>query len=96
MFQPIKRTFMLSLAALVLCMQLQSAYALPDDAVNINKAQAEELAAVLDGVGAARAQAIVDYREQYGEFASVDELLEVRGIGAAVLEANRAKITLSD
>ncbi len=96
MFQQIRRTWVLGLAALMLCAHLQSAYALPDEAVNINKAQAEELAAALEGVGAARAQAIVDYREQYGEFATVDELLEVRGIGAAVLEANRAKITLSD
>jgi len=62
--------------------------------VNINKADASALAAGLKGVGMSRAQDIVRYRETYGPFASVEELTEVKGVGASTLEKNRAVITL--
>jgi len=82
------------LALLLACSQ--AVLALPEGSVNVNTAQAQVLAEVLDGVGSAKAQAIIEYREQYGEFKSVEELLDVRGIGPRVLEANREKIALSD
>ena len=62
--------------------------------VDVNRADAETIARELNGVGQARAQAIVEYREQFGEFDSVDELLNVTGIGPHVLEANRANIVI--
>ncbi len=62
--------------------------------VNINTADAAALADVLVGVGMSRAQEIVRYRETYGPFATVDELTEVKGVGQATLEKNRARITL--
>lgn len=62
--------------------------------VDINSASAEQLAAMLDGVGAARAEAIVEYRERNGGFASVDELTEVSGIGPSTLESNRSLLTV--
>jgi competence protein ComEA len=64
------------------------------EAVDINTASAEELAASLSGVGASKAEAIVRYREQFGPFASIDELTEVAGIGAATVERNRALMRL--
>ncbi len=78
----------------------QAAAALPqglDGApVNINTATAQQLAAALSGVGLKRAQAIVEYRRQYGDFIAIEELLEVAGIGPSVLEGNRDRILLSD
>ena len=62
--------------------------------VNINAASAEDLAAGLSGVGLTRAQDIIRHREAFGPFGSVDELLEVRGIGQSTLDKNRARITL--
>lgn len=62
--------------------------------VNINAATAEELSSALKGVGASKAQAIVDYREKVGKFVSVDQLAEVKGIGAATVEKNRSLIRL--
>jgi competence protein ComEA len=56
--------------------------------VDVNTATAEELD-TLPGVGPATAQAILDAREQRGSFSSVEELLDVRGIGEAKLEALR-------
>lgn len=62
--------------------------------VNINSADAEALASVLNGVGHSRAEDIVRYRDQYGPFGSVDDLVEVKGIGKSTLDKNRARITL--
>jgi competence protein ComEA len=62
--------------------------------VNINKADAAAIASALKGVGNARAEEIVRYRETFGPFTSVDELTEVKGIGKSTLDANRARITL--
>lgn len=56
--------------------------------ININTANAERLA-LLSGIGAAKAAAIVAYREQHGPFASVDDLTKVSGIGSATVEKNR-------
>lgn len=53
--------------------------------VNLNDASESELE-TLPGVGPATAKAIVDYRSQHGRFRSVDDLLNVRGIGPAKLE----------
>jgi len=62
--------------------------------LNINTADASELAEVIDGVGERRAVAIVQYRETHGPFASVDELANVKGIGMKTVEANRANLTV--
>lgn len=62
--------------------------------VNVNLASAEQMAEILDGVGITRAQAIVQYRQSYGKFERVEELLMVRGIGESILETNRSKISL--
>lgn len=63
--------------------------------VNLNAADAETLRRDLFGIGAAKAKAIVAYRESNGPFASVDELLEVKGIGKALLEKNRDRVVIN-
>lgn len=63
--------------------------------ININTADAATLDRELNGVGAVKARAIVEYRDANGPFASVDELLEVKGIGAATLEKNRDKLSVN-
>ena len=60
--------------------------------VNINSASAEEIAEALNGVGLNKAQAIVEYREAYGAFSRADEIVFVRGIGAATFEKNKDDI----
>ncbi|VVN03148.1 ComEA family DNA-binding protein [Pseudomonas fluorescens] len=62
------------------------------DKIDLNKADAATLQRELSGVGEAKASAIVAYRETNGPFASVDELLEVKGIGKAILDRNREKL----
>lgn len=60
--------------------------------VDLNKADATTLQRDLVGIGEARAQAIVAYREINGPFAFVEELLEVKGIGRAILDKNRERL----
>ena len=61
-------------------------------AVNINTADAATIATELKGIGLKRAQAIVDYRTKHGPFRSADELSQIKGIGAKVIQKNRADI----
>ena len=68
----------------------------PDPGVNINTATARELAEALNGIGVSKAEAIVRYRTQFGPFGSIEELTEVRGIGAATVERNRSLLRLQD
>ena len=64
--------------------------------VNVNTADASTIAKELDGIGMARAQAIVDWRRQNGAFASLADLQKVKGVGARILEMNRANIRFSE
>lgn len=62
--------------------------------VNINTADAKEIATLLQGVGEKKAQDIVDYRNQHGKFKDVDALKQVKGIGQATIDKNKNRILL--
>ena len=64
--------------------------------VDINKADAKTLARELIGVGKAKAEAIVEYREIHGEFESPDELVNIKGIGAKIVDDNRGNIQVAE
>lgn len=63
--------------------------------ININTANAALLADALNGVGNAKAEAIIAYREANGKFLSIDDLALVSGIGAATVDLNRGLITVN-
>lgn len=60
--------------------------------VNVNTADAETISKELKGIGLAKAEAIVVYREKHGRFKNADELSLVKGIGERTVELNRADI----
>lgn len=79
---------------LALALSLAALFAVPAvAAVNINTATKDELVA-LSGIGPAKAQAILDYRKANGPFKTVDDLRNVKGIGAKRMEKLRADITV--
>jgi competence protein ComEA len=57
--------------------------------VDINHADAGELAAAIVGIGEKKAATIVQYRETNGPFSSVDDLARVKGIGPGTIDRNR-------
>ncbi len=63
--------------------------------VDINAADASELATAMVGIGQSKAAAIVEYRKENGPFKTVDDLGLVKGIGTATIEKNRDKISVS-
>lgn len=61
-------------------------------AVDINSATEEELARELSGIGPIKARRIVEYREKIKGFVSIEQLMEIKGIGPKTLARNREKI----
>ena len=64
--------------------------------VNINQADAGHLETELVGIGPDKAAAIVQYREDHGPFASVDDLANVKGVGEKTIEKNRENLTVTE
>lgn len=64
-----------------------------DGKVNLNTADAAQLETI-SGIGPATAEAIIAWRESNGSFTSIEQLLDVRGIGPAKFEAMRDAVTI--
>ncbi|MEE4638468.1 MAG: ComEA family DNA-binding protein [Wenzhouxiangella sp.] len=84
-----------TIAALLIALALTGFAVAEDMTVDINTATAEQLAETLTGIGQAKAEAIVAYREENGPFQHPDELVNVRGIGLATLDRNRDRIEVN-
>ena len=62
--------------------------------VDINTADAAALASAMNGVGEKKAATIVAYRETHGPFQRVEDLSNVKGIGASTVEKNRENLSV--
>jgi len=87
----LKRLFL----SLCMALFLSTGMAFAADKINVNTATQEELQ-TLNGIGASTAAAIIDYRDQIGEFKSINSLLEVKGIGEKKLAKLSDQLTVSD
>ncbi len=88
-------TRMLHTLLLTFCLAFLPLSVAQADTLDINTATADQLSSVMVGVGPAKAQAIVDYRDSNGPFGSIDELSAVKGIGAATVDKNRDFISVT-
>lgn len=79
---------------LLLSISLFATPGLLADVVNINKATAAALQENLRGIGEKKAQAIVAYRKEFGAFKTLDEIMEVKGIGQGIFKKIKADISL--
>ena len=66
----------------------------PAEKLNINTANAEQIATSMNGIGDSKAKAIVEYRKTHGKFKSVEDLENVDGIGLKTVEKNKGNIML--
>ncbi|MDD2760221.1 MAG: helix-hairpin-helix domain-containing protein [Methylomonas sp.] len=64
--------------------------------VNINQADAETISESLTGIGPKKAEAIVQYRKEHGDFKTLKELESVSGIGEKTIQANEKDILLNE
>ena len=87
-----KRTPFIAMMILLVSLFTGFAHAEPE-AVNINTADVETLAS-LTGIGPAKAEAIVDYRDANGPFRSSEDLTNVKGIGEATVEKNAERLAV--
>lgn len=78
-----------------LAVLLTSGLAFAADKININTASKTELQ-TLKGIGDATAEAIIQYREQNGSFTTIEELINVKGIGSKKVEKLTDQIAVSD
>ena len=62
--------------------------------VNLNSANAKEIASSLSGIGMKKAAAIVEYRKAHGVFKSIEELASVKGISVKTIAKNQGRILL--
>tara|TARA_R110002049_G_scaffold224693_7_gene396435 strand:+ start:2496 stop:2768 length:273 start_codon:yes stop_codon:yes gene_type:complete len=83
------------LMSLFLAMVLSTGLVYAMDKVNLNTATKSELQA-LNGVGEATAAAIIQYREENGMFKSVEDLVNVKGIGSKKVEKLTDSVTVSE
>ena len=79
----------LALSSAVFAADIPAQTSIPLEQIDINSADAATIAQVMDGVGVVKAQEIVAHRELNGKFQSIDQLIEVSGIGMATIEKNR-------
>ena len=88
-----KRPIRIAMSILLVSMLVVPVFLMGAEKVNLNTATLEELM-TLDRIGPKYAQRIIDYRETYGPFEKIEDIMKVKGIGPKTFEANKDKITV--
>lgn len=78
-------------AILMLC-----SFAVFAEPIDINRADAETIAKELTGIGPKKAEAILQYRKEHGDFKTPKDLENVPGIGAKTVQQNEKNIVFGD
>lgn len=78
--------------ALILVLALSFSMTLMAQEVNVNTADAQSIAESLNGIGLKKAEAIVAWRTEHGNFTDLASLEQVKGIGEKTLDKNKESI----
>jgi competence protein ComEA len=87
------KPFRIAISILLVSMLVAPVLLMAADKINLNTATLEELI-TLDRIGPKYAQRIIDYRDTYGPFENIEDIMKVKGIGPKTFEANKDKITV--
>lgn len=79
------------IAILMLC-----SFSVFAEPIDINRADAETMAKELTGIGPKKAEAILQYRKEHGDFKTLKDLENVPGIGAKTVQQNEKNIIFGD
>ena len=88
-----KKTFRIALCILLVGMLVAPVFLMAAEKINLNTATLEELM-TLDRIGPKYAQRIIDYRDTYGSFEKIEDIMKVKGIGPKTFEANKDRLTV--
>jgi len=88
--KPIKYTITAAIVSVLM------AFSVPTSAqeVNINTADVATIAKSLSGIGMKKAEAIIAWRTEHGNFTEVSQITQVKGIGNKTIEKNKTDIKL--
>ncbi len=87
------RALRIATCILVISILMVPVYLIAEEKINLNTATLEELTK-LKRIGPVYAQRIIDYRETYGPFEKIEDLIKVKGIGQKTFNANKNIITV--
>jgi competence protein ComEA len=87
------RNFKIVMCILVISLLVAPVFLMAAEKINLNTATLEELM-TLDRIGPQYAQRIIDYRDTYGPFEKIEDIMKVKGIGPKTFEANKDRLTV--
>lgn len=89
------KTKLLKMATCILAISILMVpvYMMAEEKINLNTATLEELTK-LKRIGPTYGQRIIDYRETYGPFERIEDLMKVKGVGQKTFDANKDIITV--
>ena len=88
-----KKPLRIAICILLIGMLVAPVFLMAAEKINLNTATLEELM-TLDRIGPQYAQRIIDYRETYGPFEKIEDIMKVKGIGPKTFEANKERLTV--
>ena len=87
------RALRIATCIFVISILMVPVYLIAGEKINLNTATLEELTK-LKRIGPVYAQRIIDYRETYGPFEKIEDLVKVKGIGQKSFDVNKDIITV--
>jgi len=88
-----KQSFRIAICILLISMLMAPVFLTAAEKINLNTATLEQLM-TLKRIGPKYAQRIIDYRETYGRFEQIEDIMKVRGVGQKTFDANKDIITV--